>query len=914
MDINVKPKEWILDNRIGYGKKTYETFNRERYPETKKTEKCSCENGECDIDIKTISLFPHQKILRDYMQFDSPYRGILAYHELGSGKSAASIAAAEGFIEKRNIFVLTPASLAKNYENELMKISKIGLNMKKSWTLLKIKKKEYSKYLIDKLEEYGIKTKFIKSDKLVWIPLYKNDIEKEEVEIIKKDVGYKSKEISDNEKNKIDDTILHIIRNRYRFISYNGLTQKMIKEMGKDIFNDSFIIVDEVHNFISRIVNGSKIAREVYNKIMDAINCKLVLLSGTPIINNPYEIATLINLLRGPMKIHKLKLLDKSVDVTNKEILKELENTEYIKYIDYVYIKDRTINVALLPLGYKKKIESIEILKEEWEKDENKIIKEIIEKINKKKEIKISKIVKNELYYALPNEKEEFNKLFINNEDIEEPKLQNLDLFQRRILGTVSYYRTSGSEYFPKLLPIKIKYLTLTNHQLSIYDEVRERERKIDEIGKFKNRGKGGYNGVVEDTSSVYRAFSRMVCNFAFPKEIKRVYPQDIRKLLKKELDDQIEEENDIEKENVKEKDKIKEKSVVEYDEKINEALKELDNSDMNYLSRENLKENYSPKYSKMLEDIEESPGTVLIYSQFRSVEGLGIFMKVLDKEEYKQIVLVKKDNKYEFEDLSIFDIKYDNKRYVVFNSDREKTNQLMHLYNGDYDLLDQNLYESLPDRIKSDKKIQLKGKIAKIMMITQSGAEGISLKNVRRVLIMEYFWNSVRINQVIGRAVRTCSHELLDKEERNVEVICYLMKLSEEQLKKNFTIKTLDNGLTTDEFIFNKATKKEKIINEFLKLLKASSFDCVINSKINKPLESGYKCYNWPINVDNKKLSYTKNIKEDNKILQHDKYKKLKKDKGIIVMIKNKKYVELNKKLYDYNSYKNAGILVEIK
>ena len=91
-----------------------------------------------------------------------------------------------------------------------MKISKIGLNMKKSWTLLKIKKKEYSKYLIDKLEEYGIKTKFIKSDKLVWIPLYKNDIEKDEVEIIKKDVGYKSKQISDDEKNKIDDTILPV--------------------------------------------------------------------------------------------------------------------------------------------------------------------------------------------------------------------------------------------------------------------------------------------------------------------------------------------------------------------------------------------------------------------------------------------------------------------------------------------------------------------------------------------------------------------------------------------------------------------------------------------------------------------------------------------------------------------------------
>ena len=42
--------------------------------------------------------------------------------------------------------------------------------MKKSWTLLKIKKKDYSKYLIDKLEEYGIKNKFIK------IKCYENKI------------------------------------------------------------------------------------------------------------------------------------------------------------------------------------------------------------------------------------------------------------------------------------------------------------------------------------------------------------------------------------------------------------------------------------------------------------------------------------------------------------------------------------------------------------------------------------------------------------------------------------------------------------------------------------------------------------------------------------------------------------------
>ena len=63
-------------------------------------------------------------------------------------------------------------------------------------------------------------------------------------------------------------------------------------------------------------------------------------------------------------------------------------------------------------------------------------------------------------------------------------------------------------------------------------------------------------------------------------------------------------------------------------------------------------------------------------------------------------------------------------------------------------------------------------------------------------------------------------------------------------------------------------------------------------------------------INVNNKKLSFTKDINKDNKILEFQKYTKLKKGKGKVVLIKNKKYVELNNKYYDYNSYINSGIL----
>ena len=45
-----------------------------------------------------ILIFPHQKLISDYLQASSPYRGILLYHGLGVGKTCASIAIAEGFI------------------------------------------------------------------------------------------------------------------------------------------------------------------------------------------------------------------------------------------------------------------------------------------------------------------------------------------------------------------------------------------------------------------------------------------------------------------------------------------------------------------------------------------------------------------------------------------------------------------------------------------------------------------------------------------------------------------------------------------------------------------------------------------------------------------------------------------------
>ena len=317
-----------------------------------------------------------------------------------------------------------------------------------------------------------------------------------------------------------------------------------------------------------------------------------------------------------------------------------------------------------------------------------------------------------------------------------------------------------------------------------------------------------------------------------------------------------------------------------------------------------------------MYEDINTSPGSVLVYSQFRVIEGIGIFKEVLNRQGYAEINIIKiniddKDIYTIDDDMDIFNKKYDNKRYVIFNSDREKTKILMNIFNGNSKALPKNIQKQLKDNDIDIDKEQLYGKIVKVMMITQSGAEGISLLNVRRVLITEYFWNSVRIEQVIGRAVRTKSHMDLPVEDQDVQVYTYLMNFTKKQLNDNPTLRSKDKEITTDKHIYNIAKNKENLINSFLKMLKASTFDCIIQSDVNKPTSNGYKCYNWPINVDNNELSYTNNIDADKKILQYKNRQHIKKDRGRVVLKNGTKYVLLKNKLYDYYSYVNASILL---
>lgn len=81
------------------------------------------------------------------------------------------------------------------------------------------------------------------------------------------------------------------LEDKYTFITYNYKVGYNVPD-----FNKSLVIIDEVHNLINSVKNGSEHGVLIYDKIANA-NCRVLALSGTPIYNYVYEFAILGNLL-----------------------------------------------------------------------------------------------------------------------------------------------------------------------------------------------------------------------------------------------------------------------------------------------------------------------------------------------------------------------------------------------------------------------------------------------------------------------------------------------------------------------------------------------------------------------------------------------------------------------------------------
>jgi superfamily II DNA or RNA helicase len=424
-----------------------------------------------------------------------------------------------------------------------------------------------------------------------------------------------------------------------------------------------------------------------------------------------------------------------------------------------------------------------------------------------------------------PKSENEFTHLFVSSGSFKTINKNNKNLFQRRIMGLVSYYIGATPDLYAAK---QIHYLDvpMSDNQEDIYGYFEEIEDKI--AMKMKFTGK---------TSQIYKSYTRQACNFVFPALNQKVNGENRPRPGKFKLSERealkLSEGKSLKSTDKKTLTHISEyektlklytNSFEQYLKKINEEDKDkkytIENDLDTYMKKYNgdyekfFKEEKqkselfkaihisSPKMTYIIFNIHKSKGPVIVYSNYVLMEGIELFKIYLKMFGYYGYMETKK-------------IIEDKVGFVEFHGgikDFKERADGMRVYNQ---------YENRY------------GKFIKIILISPAGSEGLSLRNVRQIHIMEPYWNEVRITQMIGRGIRLCSHSDLSIDERHVDVYRYKSK------------RTKINKWTTDEYIEDLARSKETLIQSFLDAVKEVAVDCVLNKNHNM-ISQEYKCFQF--------------------------------------------------------------------
>jgi hypothetical protein len=559
------------------------------------------------------------------------------------------------------------------------------------------------------------------------------------------------------------------------------------------------------------------------------------------------------------------------------------------KSLDYLYYSpsSKILTITRNPFGFKNKIkkesgyQGVSNVKKD-EKGDLDLDTEFISDNDFERKI-ISILKKNDIEVvpqgievinrkALPDDLNNFMTRYINDSD---KKLKNVDALKRRIIGLSSYFKSAQESLLPKYnkqlgVDYHIVRIPMSDTQFKIYETARKEER----ITESKKKPPSDTAELFEEKTSTYRIFSRLFCNFVMPD---RPIPESKKK---KKGDDEAETETSEMAQLIKEGTRAEARQDVEdnregeiegdeildeiggidYKERLTRAIKNIEDHSNDFLTPEAL-QTYSPKFLHMLENIqdEENQGLHLVYSQFRTAEGIGLFSLVLEKNGFARFRI--KKNHFNVWEIDIPEVDEGKPTYALYTGTEtsEEKEIVRHIYNGEWDAIP----DSIGNVLKSKYRNNNMGEVIKVFMITSSGSEGINLRNTRFVHIMEPYWHPVRLEQVIGRARRICSHKDLPKALQTVEVFVYLMIFSEAQLKSDEAIELKRKDLskavprvpiTSDQYLYEISEIKANLTSQLTDAIKESAFDCYIYGN--------GKCVNFG-NPTNDKFSYVPDYAE---------------------------------------------------
>jgi len=895
-------------------------------------------------DPNKVETFYYQKFVRDYLSRDTPYRGLLVYHGLGTGKTCTSIAAAEALYwgGQRIIYVLTPATLSNNYRRELGKCGYFPLRIANDWAFLRVP--DFSKPTREAIwltEVLGLPKELVRRQGGGWVP--------------NPDRPSNWETLSAADRESIRAQQRAHLNHRFRFIHYNGVSPELLSQLamdgvrrGSSIFDNAVVIVDEIHNLV-RTINGTLLGSKpipevikeggaepreatwsapmgrerpglryprgyvLYRLLTNAVGAKIIALSATPMINYSQELAILMNIVGGDQRMGEISLRAMARDPGTLRRLEDWARAH--PTVDFWAVeegadKKPVLNVTPVPYGFTKVVgvgagapsgfvrmkprevvpieRAAERQMDQWALG---LVKELAAAgilpadssaepeaaVTAARAAGPGAVPKTAAFRLrtlplLPESAKEFVGSFVDRATL---KILHANVLKARCTGLVSYYRGGSEEMMPRVTRDEVVRVPMNDYMFGQYVALRDAElaqetgakkddKKEGAAGAAATKRKGAtaaemelYAQATQTLQTGFKALSRAACNWVFPEEVERPKMSAREKVAALGIDQEriiaadlavdteapppptiaaATEETAAEPTEAALPDEPEPPAPAPTAEEtavagiVGTLLSELEAKGDEYLNRGLA--TYSPKYAAILTNIRASPGPVLVYSQFKTMEGLGIFAAALRAapERYMPLDIVRPAGATEWEipaGLMTPEARA-RPRYILYTGDQdlEKRRLLLQLYNADV--------AGLPPRLSAQCAELLAGapdnrdgRVARIFMITQSGAEGISLFNTRQVHVMEPYWNNVRIQQVIGRAIRLCSHMNLPWEERTVEVYRYLSVFDVAKGQKYLP----DMNLTTDEIIFDIAGKKQRLADGLAEIAQSAAVDCELHA-----------------------------------------------------------------------------------
>ena len=206
----------------------------------------------------------------------------------------------------------------------------------------------------------------------------------------------------------------------------------------------------------------------------------------------------------------------------------------------------------------------------------------------------------------------------------------------------------------------------------------------------------------------------------------------------------------------------------------------------------------YSSKFSLITKILSESEGVAFVYSNIVEL-GVQLFAMCLEEHGYEPAIGSKLLG--------------------------ETANEVPAGSKGKYALITSQSSDTEITRLltRLRRRENMNGQDIRVILASPKVSEGVDFRFVRQIHILDPWFNMSRIEQVIGRGMRVCSHALLPFEDQNTTVYLHVCRY------KNKAQETLDENIYR-----TKVEQKGIAIAKVKRVLMESAMDCELEKPVN--------------------------------------------------------------------------------